>query len=197
MSDPMISAAKLPPEQEAIKAKSFRSTEPFAEFTEAGTEQSIPSLFDEIVRWYPDRPAFKTEDHTLTYAELDALANHAGRAIMARQESGSEPVALLFDKDVSLIASMIGAFKAGKICVVLDPSDPKSRIAAIFRDSQAGLVITQSQTSKLDETELRRILAELGVRMRSRSKAECPTAGCEELDKIFEMPTFSHIGAAV
>ena len=135
----------LPLEQQAIRAKCFHPSGNFVEFKKEEVEQSIPSRFEQIVREYPDRIAVKTENHVLTYAELNATANRVARAILAQQGSVLEPVGLLFEKDAPLMAAMLGVLKAGKFFVLLDPSFPKTRMAAVLEDSQTQWVLTDER----------------------------------------------------
>jgi len=132
---------KLPPEQEAIRAKCFHPTGTFVDFPEDEIEQSIPERFEKMVRMYPDRIALKTTNHVVAYSQLNAMANRVARTILAQQGTKAEPIALLFEKGAPLIAAMLAVLKAGKFFVSLDGSFPKSRIAAVLRDSQAEVVI--------------------------------------------------------
>jgi amino acid adenylation domain-containing protein len=138
-------AANLPLEQQTIWAKCFHPSGAFAEFREEEVEQSIPQRFEQIARKYGERLAVKTENQVLTYTDLNATANRVARAILSRQGSKPEAVALLLEKDGPLIVSMLGVLKAGKFFVLLDPSFPQARIAAVLEDSQAKLVITNRQ----------------------------------------------------
>jgi hypothetical protein len=53
MSEISASRSKLPPEQEAIRAKCFHPSGTFVEFREK-VEQSIPDKFEQVVTQYPD-----------------------------------------------------------------------------------------------------------------------------------------------
>ena len=88
-------------------------------------------------------------NRTLTYRELNHAANRVAHAILAQRGETQEPIALLMEHDVPLIAAIVGVLKAGKICVVLDPSFPKARNAFLIEDSQARLLITDSKTLSL------------------------------------------------
>lgn len=149
MSDSDRLITNLPPAQQALMARCFHPSGSFVEFRKEEVEQSIPSLFQKIVRKYPDRIAIKTANHALTYAELNATANRVARTILAQQGNESEPVGMLFEKDAPLIAAMLGVLKAGKFFVLLDPSFPKTRIEAVLEDSQANLVLTNRQNVSL------------------------------------------------
>src|SRR3990172_6900259 len=145
MSDLCRPFPNLPREQQAIRAKCFHPSGSFVEFKKEEVEQSIPGRFEQIVRKYPDRIAVKTENHVLTYAELNATANRVARAILTRQGSVLEPVGLLFEKGAPLMAAMLGVLKAGKFFVLLDPSFPNTRMAAVLEDSQTQWVLTDEQ----------------------------------------------------
>jgi amino acid adenylation domain-containing protein len=139
----------LPPEQQAIRARCFHPSGTFVDFKKEEIEQSIPDRFEKIVRKYSDRVAVKIRDQVVTYAEFNAMANRVARAILAQRGSQAEPVGLLFEKGVPQIAAMLGVLKAGKFFVPLDPSFPKARIAAVLKDSQADLMVTDRQNISL------------------------------------------------
>ena len=72
---------------------------------------------------------------------MNQAANRLAHAIVAQRGKVQEPVALLMEHDISLFVAIIGVLKAGKICLVLDPSFPKDRSAFLLHDSQASLLI--------------------------------------------------------
>lgn len=135
----------LPPEQEAIRAKCFHPSGTFVEFPEEDVETSIPERFEKIAGRFPDRVAVKMRNRMLTYRELNQAANRLAHAILAQRGDTQEPIALLMEHDIPLIVAIVGVLKAGKICVVLDPSFPKDRSVFLLEDSQAGLLITDSE----------------------------------------------------
>src|SRR5688572_4032485 len=140
---------RLPHRQQAIAAKCHHPSGTFIEFKKEEIEQSIPERFEKIVARYPDRIAVKTGDRVVTYNELNAMANRVARAILAQQGPESEPVGLLVEKDARLMAAMLGVLKAGKFFVLLDPSFPQPRIAALLADSQPKLLIVGRHSAVL------------------------------------------------
>ncbi len=112
-------------------------------------EQSIPNRFEKIVRNYPDRLAVKMGDRSLTYDELNQLANRIAHAILARRGPGSEPIALLFEHGIDVIAAIFGVLKTGKFYIAIDPSFPRERIAYLCEDSQASLIVTNERNFAL------------------------------------------------
>jgi amino acid adenylation domain-containing protein len=145
MGDRSRSASSLPPEQEAIRAKCFHPSGTFAEFLKEEIEQSIPARFEKMVRRYPDRLAVKSRNHAFTYDELNKAANRIARTIVSNSVAGEEPVALFFEQGSFIIAAILGILKAGRIYVPLDPALPSTRIAEMLEDSQAKLLLTNTQ----------------------------------------------------
>ncbi|MFQ5683991.1 MAG: amino acid adenylation domain-containing protein, partial [Candidatus Binatia bacterium] len=137
--------SKLPPEQQAIRAKCFHPSGTFVEFPKEEIEQSVPERFEQMVRLYPNRIAVKTRSHELTYEELNQMANCVARAILAQRGKGNEPIALLLEHDVAMITAILAALKAGKIYVPLDPSYPLAWITSMLEDAQPGLILTNTK----------------------------------------------------
>jgi len=121
----------------------------FVEFKKEEIEHSIPARFEQIVRTYPDRLAVKAGDRSLTYDRLNWTANRIARAILEKRGRGSEPIALLFEHGVDVIAAIFGVLKAGKFYLALSPSLPRERILYILEDAQAGLIVTNNRNVDL------------------------------------------------
>ncbi len=140
---------KLPPEQEAIRAKCFHPSGTFVEFPQEDVETSIPARFEKVARLYPKRIAVKTPTQTLSYEELNRAANRVARAILAVSGESQEPIGLLFSKSAALVVAMLGSLKAGKICVPMDPALPPARLSLMFDDMQASLLVTGQENLAL------------------------------------------------
>ena len=145
MSDLRRTFPKLPSEQQAIWAKCFHPSGNFVEFKKEEIEQSIPDRFEKIVRLYSHRPAVKTKNHLLTYEAVNQAANRVAHTILRQRGEREEPIALLFEHDAPMIVAILGVLKAGKMCVVLDPSLPRARTAYMLEDSQAALLLTDGK----------------------------------------------------
>jgi amino acid adenylation domain-containing protein len=140
---------ELPPEQQAIRAKCFHPNGRFLEFTRQETDQSIPERFEKIAQKYPDRLAVKTKNHSLTYNDLNSAANRMAHTILSQRGRKNEPVALLMEHDAPVIAAILGALKAGKFYVPLDPSLPHLRVKYILEDLQASYIVTNNKNLPL------------------------------------------------
>src|SRR5204862_2362164 len=76
--DPRRSSMKLPPEQQAIRAKCFPPSGTFVEFPIEDVETSIPARFEKVANIFHNRVAVNSLDKQLTYSELNKAANRFG-----------------------------------------------------------------------------------------------------------------------
>src|SRR6516164_2342539 len=128
MNNPTANQIRLPHEQEAIRAKCFHPTGAFVEFKREEVEQSIPERFEKIVCQYRNRLAVKAGYRSLTYDELNHVANRIAWAVLEKCGPGHDPIALLFEHSIDLVPAILGALKAGKFFIALEPSLPVERI---------------------------------------------------------------------
>jgi amino acid adenylation domain-containing protein len=134
----------------------------FAEFPRSALDEPIGALFERQAARFPHRVAAQGPRHSLTYADMDRLANAVAHAVLASRGPGLEPIALLFPHDALVLGAILGVLKAGKAYVALDPHHAPERLAAILRDAGARAVVA-------DGTEV------------GRARAVAP-ADCEVLD---------------
>lgn len=115
---------------------------------EKNLEQLLSVRFEKQAARRPGHLAFTTGKETITYEDLDGAANGVARAILSMRGPGEEPVIALSETSVSLVISLLGIFKAGKIYVPLNSSNPRQRIDYILKDTGARLIVTD--TTHLD-----------------------------------------------
>jgi len=133
-------------------------TSPCVAFPREAIEQSIPARFEQQVARFPDRLAVQTSSESLTYRQLDDLANRMAQGILAHRGEGSEPVGLLMSQGAPLIAAILGILKAGKMYVPMDPSHPPARIAFTLDEAGVALVLTDHATDPALATATRAVL---------------------------------------
>lgn len=102
---------------------------------------SIPAMFREVVSQCPDRTAVQTSDHHWTYAELDGISDKVAHAFAGAGRT-SQPVGILMDHGARPVAAILGALKAGRPYVALNPYDPPARHQLIQRDVDSAFIIT-------------------------------------------------------
>ncbi|MCY1071293.1 amino acid adenylation domain-containing protein [Nannocystis sp. RBIL2] len=81
-------------------------------------------------------------DGTLTYGELDALANRLARALGRRGVTAGDRVGLWLEKGGRGVAAMQACLRLGAVYVPLDPLSPAPRIAGILTDCEMRCVVT-------------------------------------------------------
>ncbi|HSK28429.1 MAG TPA: non-ribosomal peptide synthetase [Candidatus Limnocylindria bacterium] len=137
---------------EPIRAKCFHPSGTFVEFSKDEIEQSIPERFEKIVQRFPDRMAVESTRHRMTYRELNQAANKTAHAVLSACGGTHGAIAVLMEHDAPVVAAILGALKAGKFYVPLDPSLPFSRSKLILDDAQAETVITNTRYLPLAKT---------------------------------------------
>ena len=98
---------------------------------------TIPMRFAGVVSSHGKRVAISTPDGEWTYEELNQRSTAIAAAILSHTQGADEPVASLMEHGALLIATILGALKAGRMYLALDPGDPPARLTALLNDSQA------------------------------------------------------------
>ncbi len=91
---------------------------------------------------HPDQFAVGLYDQSLTFAQLNRRANQLAHFLM---ESGAKPesiVAILMERSMDMIVSMLAIWKAGCAYLPLDPAYPADRIHYMLEDAQVPVLIT-------------------------------------------------------
>jgi non-ribosomal peptide synthetase-like protein len=83
-------------------------------------------------------------DCSLSYTELDELANKLARFLVGRGVRPGDRVGLLSDRVVDGYVGMLAALKARAAYVPLDPGFPQDRLSYIVSDAGVGVVLTRS-----------------------------------------------------
>lgn len=120
--------------------------------TVASEPDDVPSLavaFERAAASHGDRLAIASAGWSPTYAELNAAANRAAHALIARGGSAGDRVVLLMRHDATQIAAMIATLKAGRVVVALSPADPPARLRQRMIDAQAQAIVTDAATAEL------------------------------------------------
>jgi amino acid adenylation domain-containing protein len=116
----------------------------------------------------PSNAAVRAPDGTLTYAQLDAGANRAARALASLGVVRGDRVGVWMEKGCRAVQVMQGALRLGAAYVPLDPLNPAPRVEKIVRDCGMGAVLTSAERAE----ELRQRLPELRVLSADRSGGE-------------------------
>ena len=91
----------------------------------------------------PTRLALVCRGRSLSYRELDERVSRLAHVLRARGVRPDDRVAVLLDRELELVVTMLAVLRAGGAYVPLDPEYPAQRLAMMLADSGARLVITQ------------------------------------------------------
>jgi amino acid adenylation domain-containing protein len=119
------------------------------ELNAAYLEQSIARCFEAQADAHAQRLAVCGSTAQLTYGELNVLANRQAHALLERNTTWEQPVALLLDQGTPFISALLGVLKAGGFCVPLDPSNPPARNVRMLQDAGARRLITNQRNLPL------------------------------------------------
>ncbi|MBT2234823.1 amino acid adenylation domain-containing protein [Nonomuraea sp. NEAU-A123] len=116
---------------------------------------TVVDLFEAQVARTPGATALTTGEVELTYDELDARANQVARHLIGRGVGPESVVAVVFERGIDLVVSLLGVIKAGAAYLPIDPAYPASRIAYVIADSGAACVLTgEDMRPRLPEFEI-------------------------------------------
>ncbi|MFZ2755215.1 MAG: amino acid adenylation domain-containing protein, partial [Lysobacteraceae bacterium] len=115
----------------------------------AGADREPPAggvhrLFEAMVARDPTRVAVVDGDAVVTRGELDARAERLAAQLRGRGVRREQYVALLMDRSIAAVVSMLAVLKAGAIYVPLDPDYPAARLELILGDTAAPCLLTLS-----------------------------------------------------
>ena len=115
----------------------------------AEAEVSIPERFRQRTEADPQKTAIVGSRWQPTYAELDALTNQLAHAVISAGGASGGRVALLLRHDAPLIAAALATLKAGRVVVVLNPTDPAARLKQILDDAAPDSLLTDTANEGL------------------------------------------------
>ena len=89
---------------------------------------SLRDLVMRSAKHTPETLAVKGADKSMTYAELDSLANRFARVLIQCGVRRGDRVGIWLEKSTSVVVAMQAALRLGAIYVPLDPLSPAARI---------------------------------------------------------------------
>ncbi|MHB1475095.1 MAG: non-ribosomal peptide synthetase, partial [Dermatophilaceae bacterium] len=119
----------------------------------------------------PDAPAVEFHAESLTYRQLNSLANRIAHRLQAEQHGSPGFVGVYMERSIDMVAALLAVMKAGLAYVPIDPGYPAERVRYMIEDCEAPLILTQEN--------LRADLDALGVRSATLAELDVPTADAE------------------
>ena len=105
----------------------------------------IEKLFEARATRDPDAVAVKSGNKGYTCAEVERQADRIAACLRQRNVDGNSIVALAAEQGIDRAACILGIWKAGGVCLPLDPSDPPARLRSIVVEANATAIIGKSK----------------------------------------------------
>jgi long-chain acyl-CoA synthetase len=125
---------------------------------------NLKQILEITAREVPQKPAIILGSQKVTYRELGESANRIAQALIAAGLKRGEHVAILMSHRPEWVSSYFGIIKAGGIAVLLSSALKAPELDSLLRDSDASLLITERQFSRMlalvlpTISQLRRVL---------------------------------------
>lgn len=127
--------------------KQFNSTK-----KEYPKDITVVDLFLKNVLKNRNKTALIYGENTLTYGELDKKSNNIASHLIKYGVKDNAIVAVLFERSIDMMASILGVLKSGCAYLSIDPLYPQERINYILKNSKAAVILTSKKFK--DKTDM-------------------------------------------
>ncbi|MEV4500277.1 amino acid adenylation domain-containing protein, partial [Micromonospora arborensis] len=103
--------------------------------------RTLSHLFEERAAARPDAVAVVFDGQAVTYRELNERANRLARLLAAQGAGPERVVAVVLDRSVDLVVTLLAVLKTGAAYLPVDPDHPAERIAAMLADAAPAVVV--------------------------------------------------------
>lgn len=129
----------------------------YYELNEVHNNQYLYNLFDEIAQKRMEKVAVIYGAHSLTYGQLLEKSNNVADYLTSEDLLGNGIIGIYCDKNIEMIAVMIGIMKAGAAYLPIDTSLPEERVKYIIKDSNVKTIFTDSLCYEINDVNFLQI----------------------------------------
>jgi long-chain acyl-CoA synthetase len=104
----------------------------------------VHRYLEETAARTPDTVAVKTDELTLTFAQLDAQANAIAHGLRVAGVSRGDRVAVYLDNRVEAVVSIFGILKAGAAFLMINPSAKEGKVSHLLHHGEVAAAILPS-----------------------------------------------------
>jgi amino acid adenylation domain-containing protein/natural product biosynthesis luciferase-like monooxygenase protein len=131
-----LSEISLATEQDLSAIRAFNIAKPVR------SPACFPDLFEAQVALTPDAPALSHEGTTLTYREVNALADSLAVRLRALGVMAGARVGVSLERSQLTVIALLAVLKAEAAYVPLDPTYPRDRLTFITQDARLHAILT-------------------------------------------------------
>ncbi|HEU4508845.1 MAG TPA: MupA/Atu3671 family FMN-dependent luciferase-like monooxygenase [Pyrinomonadaceae bacterium] len=117
----------------------------------------LHELFEAQVKRTPNETALVFRDRQYTYSKLNRRANQLARYLKKLGVGPEVCVGICVERSLDMVVGLLGILKAGGAYLPLDPQYPKDRLAYMLADSEARVLLTQSDLAVELTDEVQRV----------------------------------------
>jgi len=110
---------------------------------------NLKQVLETTAREMPHKTALVLGSRKVTYRELDESSNRIANLLIGSGLEKGEHVAILRAHDPEWVSSYFGIIKAGGVAVLLSTALKTPELTSLLRDSDAKILITEKQFSRL------------------------------------------------
>jgi non-ribosomal peptide synthetase component F/thioesterase domain-containing protein/acyl carrier protein len=108
-------------------------------------QRRVHELVEEQAKRSPAAVAVKFRGKRISYGQLSQRANRLAQHLRTMGVGPGTAVGLCLDRSPDLLVGVLAIFKAGGMCLPLDPNDSPDRLAAIVAEAAPLLIITHEK----------------------------------------------------
>ncbi len=168
-------------------------------------DSTIALEFEKMAAHCSEQLAIHDDDGTLTYRELNELANRVAVCLLQKgliRQEPSQPgrmqqifVGVMLERSRYWIATMLALLKAGAVYMPIAPDWPQERIHSILQDAQAPLLICTPNTANgLDTANCQKIYLDDLLADAKKYSAENIAPACSATDLAYVIYTSGSTG---
>lgn len=124
-------------EKEVINLTFNNTDSPFSR------NKTLSDIFEEQVEKNPNKIAVRFKNKSLSYGDLNKRANCLAYVLRSKGIKPDNVVAIVMDRSLEMMVSILGILKAGGAYVPISPDYPQERVSYILQDSQVDMILTQ------------------------------------------------------
>ncbi len=109
----------------------------------------IHDLFQQQAKRTPNAVAVQYEGKSLTYGELDQHTDEVSKTLIKQGVKPGILVGIFMNRSLDMLIGLLSVLKAGGAYLPLDPAFPSARLAFMLTDSDAPIILAQTNTLSL------------------------------------------------
>lgn len=117
--------------------------------TDYPSDKCIHELMEDQVERSPDAVAIVSDNHHLTFRELNRRANQLALYLVRLGVRSETAVGISWERSLEMVTGLLGILKAGGAYVTLSPSFTRERLAFILADAGISVLLGRGVRSEL------------------------------------------------